>query len=80
MDAAANITAALHGAHQVARSRGIQSRALLALLVEIDNGRHLDAPSREHVSADIAAFTHVSSSPTSTGLLLTDRPGSSSRL
>jgi len=62
MDATATITTALHTAHQVARSRGIQSRILLALLVEIDNGRHLDAPSREHVSADIAAFTHVSSS------------------
>jgi hypothetical protein len=52
---------------------------LLALLVEIDNGRHLDAPSREHVSADIAAFTHVSSSPTSAELLLTNRPGPSPR-
>lgn len=54
------ITMALYNAHQMARARGIQSRALLALLLEVDNGRHLDASSREHVSADIAAFTHVS--------------------
>jgi hypothetical protein len=61
MGSAGTITAALYTAHQMARTRGIQSRILLAMLVEIDNGQHLDAPSREHVSADIAAFTHVSS-------------------
>lgn len=59
MRSAVIITAALYNAHQVARTRGIQSRALLALLVEIDNGQHLDASSRRHISADIAAFTHV---------------------
>jgi mediator of RNA polymerase II transcription subunit 12, fungi type len=59
MCSAATITAALYTAHQVARTRGIQSRILLALLVEIDNGQHLDEPSRRHTSADIAAFTHV---------------------
>lgn len=60
MNAAATITAALYTAHQMGRTRGIQSRILLALLVEIDNGQHLDTPSREQVSADIAAFAHVS--------------------
>jgi mediator of RNA polymerase II transcription subunit 12, fungi type len=60
MRAAATITTALYTAHQVARARGIQSRVLLALLVEIDNGQYLDATSRQVVSADIASFTHVS--------------------
>jgi len=53
------ITIALYNAH---RTRGSQSRALLTLLLEIDNGQHLDVGFREHVSADIAAFTHVRSS------------------
>lgn len=53
------ITTALYSAHQIWRARGVQSRALLALLVEIDNGRHLDPSSREQVASDIATFTHV---------------------
>lgn len=60
MHSAATITAALYSSHQVARARGIQSRALLAMVMEFDNDRHLDAVSREHVASDIAAFTHVS--------------------
>lgn len=59
MRSAGTVTAALYTAHQVARTQGIQSRDLLNLLVEIDNGRHLDAAAREHVLLDIAALTHV---------------------
>lgn len=80
MGSAGTITAALYTAHQMARTRGIQSRILLAMLVEIDNGQHLDAPSREHVSADIAAFTHVSSLSPFTKRSLIHLSGSSPRL
>ncbi|EGO25090.1 hypothetical protein SERLADRAFT_368519 [Serpula lacrymans var. lacrymans S7.9] len=59
MNVTGTITAALHAAHLVWRTRGIQMRSLLALLVEMDNGRHLDVTSREHVAADIASFTHA---------------------
>jgi mediator of RNA polymerase II transcription subunit 12 len=58
------ISAALHSAHQVWRSRGFQSR-LLALLVEVDNGRYLDVVSREQVAGDISSFTHVRDSQSS---------------
>ena len=60
MNAIGTIITALYSAHQLWRSRGVQSRALLALLVKLDNGHHLDDVSREHVAADISAFAHVS--------------------
>lgn len=60
MGYAASITTTLHAAYQTAKERGFQSRPLLTLLVEMDNGEHLDGASREHVLADIVAFTHVS--------------------
>jgi hypothetical protein len=41
----------------------VHSRALLDVLIEMDNGIQLDAPSREKIAADIATFTHVKSSP-----------------
>ena len=60
MNAVSMITHALYSAHQEARVKGIQSRALLMLLEELDAGRYLDSPSREHVAADFAALAHVS--------------------
>jgi mediator of RNA polymerase II transcription subunit 12 len=53
------IATALYTAHQTWRAQGLQSRALLALLVEVDNGQVLDVASRWQVVADISAFTHV---------------------
>jgi mediator of RNA polymerase II transcription subunit 12 len=59
MNAMGSIAAALYTTHQVWRTRGIQSRPLLALLIDIDNGRHLDKGAREQVATDIAAFSQV---------------------
>lgn len=60
INANATITTALYNTHQIWRARGIQSRGLLALLMQVDNGRHLHPASREQVAADISAFTLVS--------------------
>lgn len=71
MNAVSMITHAIYSAHQAARMKGIQSRALLMLLEELDTGRYLDSPSREHVAADFAALTHVSCRlPLSSSILL----------
>jgi mediator of RNA polymerase II transcription subunit 12 len=61
MQSSRKIAVALYTAHQTWRTEGIQSRALLALLVEVDGGQLLDSASRAHIEADISAFTHVSS-------------------
>jgi mediator of RNA polymerase II transcription subunit 12 len=60
MSATGTIANSLYAAHQVWKTRGLQSRDLLALLVEMDNGQFLDAAARAQVVNDIAAFTHVS--------------------
>ncbi|OBZ68162.1 Mediator of RNA polymerase II transcription subunit 12 [Grifola frondosa] len=53
------VAAALFAAHQFWRARGVQSRALLTLLVEIDNDRYLEPGSREHIQTDISTYTHA---------------------
>ena len=53
------VTAALHSAHHFWRTQGLQSRALLAFLMEADSNRHLNTVAREQVLADIASYTHV---------------------
>lgn len=55
----ASITAALYASHQLWKSRGVQSRKLLALLVDIDNFQHLDQASREQVVGDMSSFKDV---------------------
>jgi hypothetical protein len=60
MTATGTITTALFAVHQVWKTRGLQSRDLLTLLVELDDGRFLDTAIRDQVNVDIAAFTHVS--------------------
>lgn len=60
MNATASITNALYSAHIVWRNRGMQVRSLLAPLVEMDGGRHLDESARALVAADISSFAHVS--------------------
>ncbi|KAF8160920.1 hypothetical protein B0H34DRAFT_795767 [Crassisporium funariophilum] len=57
MDVMPTIIKALDAAHQVWKIRGIQSRPLLALLMNFDNGRYLKKASRERIASDIAAFT-----------------------
>ncbi|KDQ49550.1 hypothetical protein JAAARDRAFT_42784 [Jaapia argillacea MUCL 33604] len=59
MNATGSICTALHTAHQFWRQQGIQTRALMTLLIEMDNGRHLDQASRDHVVGDLTAFAHA---------------------
>lgn len=60
MNATNGITNALYSAHLVWKNRGMQVRSLLALLVEMDGGHHLDESARALVATDIASFAHVS--------------------
>ncbi|KAJ7755754.1 hypothetical protein DFH07DRAFT_490213 [Mycena maculata] len=58
MNVTGTIVHALYSAHQRwKKSRGGEFRALLNLLVELDDGRYLDDASRSHVNADISTFT-----------------------
>jgi hypothetical protein len=59
MNATGVVANALYVAHQSWKTRGLQSRDLLTLLIEIDNSRFLDSVARDQVTADISAFTHV---------------------
>lgn len=61
MNCTAAITSALYSAHMVWKNRGMQVRSLLALLVQMDAGRHLDASARLQINTDITSFAHVSS-------------------
>jgi mediator of RNA polymerase II transcription subunit 12 len=60
MNAIGTIITALDTAHQVWKVRGVQSRPLLSLLLEFDDGRYLSDVTRKHITADITAFTLVS--------------------
>lgn len=60
MNAIPTIVQALYDAYEAWKARGLQSRPLLGLLVEFDNGRHLTDLSRSQISSDIAAFRNVS--------------------
>ncbi|KAJ6558511.1 hypothetical protein DFH09DRAFT_1486615, partial [Mycena vulgaris] len=58
MNVTGTIVNALFSAHQRwKKTRGGEFRALLNLLVELDDGRYLDDVSRSHVNADISTFT-----------------------
>ncbi|KAJ3781694.1 hypothetical protein GGU10DRAFT_98188 [Lentinula aff. detonsa] len=57
MDVKGVIINALDFVHHSWKMRGIQSKPLLALLVEFDGGRYLSDASREEVRTDLAAFT-----------------------
>ncbi|KAH7922771.1 hypothetical protein BV22DRAFT_1094076 [Leucogyrophana mollusca] len=59
MNATRAVTAALYATHLIWRTRGIQTRSLFALLVEMDDGHYLEAPERTQIAGDIAAFTHA---------------------
>ncbi|KAJ4468328.1 hypothetical protein J3R30DRAFT_3305964 [Lentinula aciculospora] len=57
MDVKRMIINALDSVHHSWKMRGIQSKPLLALLVEFDGGRYLSDVSREEVRTDLATFT-----------------------
>lgn len=53
-----DIVLALDTAHQAWRTRGIQSRGLLSLMIEFDRDRqYLSPASRERIDSDLAHFT-----------------------
>jgi len=55
-----NIVQSIEAAYQRLKSRGLQSRPLLGLLLELDGGRHLTSNARTNVLADIDEFMTVS--------------------
>ncbi|OCH91787.1 hypothetical protein OBBRIDRAFT_752537 [Obba rivulosa] len=59
MDAMNTIATALFATHQAWRSRGLHNRALMAFLIEVDNGRYLGTTEREQVLNDLSAYTHA---------------------
>jgi mediator of RNA polymerase II transcription subunit 12 len=60
MNVRQNIVLALDSAHQAWKTRGIQSRGLLSLLVEFDGDKlYLSPASRERIDSDLGHFTLV---------------------
>lgn len=55
------IVTSLYSAHCVWKNRGVQSRALFILIIELDGNRHLDPAARDQVISDYTVFTHVCS-------------------
>lgn len=60
MNAIPTITQALYASHQAWKSRGIQMRYLLSLLMELDDGHRLDVASRQQINVDITHCAQVS--------------------
>ena len=54
------IVSSLFAVHCTWKNRGIQSRPLFSLMLQLDAGRFLEASAREQVSMDYSVFTHVS--------------------
>ena len=61
LDAMKDIAVALFAVHCSWKNRGMQSRALLMLMLELDGGRCLDVASRDQVTTDYSVFIHVRS-------------------
>lgn len=59
MNATGMITSALYSTHLLLRTQGGKTRSLLTLLIEMDDGRQLDATARTQVENDIASFTQA---------------------
>lgn len=59
MNCTGAITSALYSAHMVWKNRGMQVRSLLALLVQMDAGRHFDESVRLQINTDITSFSHA---------------------
>ena len=62
LDVMKDIVTALFVTHCTWKNRGIQSRALLSFMLQLDGGRYLELAAREQVSTDYSVFTHVSQS------------------
>lgn len=60
LDVMKEIVTALFAAHCVWKNRGVQNRALLSLLLQLDSGTRLEPSAREQVLVDYTVFTHVS--------------------
>ncbi len=60
MDAVNTILATLQTAHQSWKSRGVQSRALLLLIVELDNNALLSREARDQIQTDASIYALVS--------------------
>lgn len=59
MNVTKTITRSLFAAHQVYTSKGLHSRPLFVLLLDLDNDRNLEPIERQQLLADIASFSHV---------------------
>ena len=59
MNEMGRVISALDTAHQARKTQGVQSRPLLSLLLELDNGKYLTAHSRNRIVGDMTAFTMV---------------------
>ena len=55
-----DIVSTLFQAHCTWKNRGVQNRALLSLMLQLDAGRYLESTAREQVLSDHSVFTHVS--------------------
>ncbi|KAF9819188.1 hypothetical protein IEO21_02359 [Rhodonia placenta] len=54
-----DVTAALYGAHQFWRAQGVHSRALMHMLLQVDQERFLETEQRQQVLADVSIYTHA---------------------
>ncbi|TFK25548.1 hypothetical protein FA15DRAFT_693754 [Coprinopsis marcescibilis] len=59
MDATSKIMQALDITYQRWKGKGLQSRGLLSLLLEFDNGQYLPQSSRDQIIADMSAFINA---------------------
>ncbi|KAG2113880.1 uncharacterized protein F5147DRAFT_788005 [Suillus discolor] len=59
MNVTGTITSTLYSTYLLWRTQGGKTRSLLTLIIEMDNGRQLDATAKTQVDNDIAAFTHA---------------------
>ncbi|KAI0093156.1 hypothetical protein BDY19DRAFT_989824 [Irpex rosettiformis] len=59
MDRMQSITSALYASHTVWKTRGVRSRPLMKLLIELDDGRLLEQFAREQIVNDYTAFSYA---------------------
>ncbi|KAK0461037.1 uncharacterized protein EV420DRAFT_1529889, partial [Desarmillaria tabescens] len=57
MDVVGSIVTSLQTAHQIWKSKGMQTRVLLVLLKELDDNRYLSAQEREQLNAEISYYS-----------------------
>lgn len=59
LDIMKSIASALFSTHGAWKARGVQSRELIQLLLEVDHGQHLEPAAREQLFTDQHNFTRV---------------------